>query len=321
MCKNRDILKPWILVALAGALLITAPVALQAADKTIVVVEKSSDPKHKTNHTKNCQNLPANSTKVEAGTLQEAVTNVNGALGKDDCVKNLHFRGHGSPGNQSVGDGVKHQAGKRINGNQADWKAKLKSIKFCKDATIHLWGCRVGEGEKGACKLKDIATCTGATVRGAVNKVRAGKQETYDGPICEAKPGEGKPTCEDAAEEKAPKKDKESDDVGCVSPVSRADAISFGARDNILNTEDVGCDGIPWTFDRGEGDGILNLAGGGENGCPSGPGEDLGCDNTAGTFDAGEGDGILNSEDHDGDRALTVYDATPTPIDRPNRIE
>jgi hypothetical protein len=299
-------MKPWIL-GVAVALALAVPAVLLAEEVTIVVVERSDDAGDETHHESNCEGLPAGSTKVEAENLQEAVDQIADALGEDDCVKNLHFRGHGSPGNQSVGDGVNHEAGKRINGHKDEWGEQLGGINFCDDATIHLWGCNVGAGEDGACKLQEIADCTGATVRGAVNTVNAGDQEEYEGPICEAMPDEEKPECQEPADEKAKKKKKKTEDEGCVTT---ADAFAFGAGDGWLNTEDVGCDGIPGTFDFGEGDGLLNLGEGGTSltGCLIGPGEDVGCDNEPGTFDAGEGNGVLDTEDDDGDGELTVYD-------------
>lgn len=288
-------------------LAILTPQHILADNLTIVVMERSSDAKDKTNHESNKKGLPEGATAIEASNLDDAAKKIQTKLGADDCVKNLHFRGHGSPGNQSVGDGVKHRVGERIDGGHAEWKEKLKKIRFCDGATIHLWGCNVGSCDKGATKLKMIADALGVTVRGAVNTVNAGDQENYTGPIQVAKANEPKPDHKAATTEKAKKKKpqiKYEDTGGDNKPKT----YDYGEGNGFLDTEDVGCDGIPGTFDQGESDGLLNVPGFGPSDCPYGPGEDTGCDNIPNTGDFGEGDGSLNTEDIDGDGFDTTCD-------------
>ena len=97
--------------------------------------------------------------------------------------------------NQSVGDGKKHVDSKRINSN--NWETALAGLKgkFCAGATIHLWGCNVGSCTLGANKLKEMADFFGVTVKGAVNKVKAGQQNNYSGPIQTATPTAAAPAC------------------------------------------------------------------------------------------------------------------------------
>ena len=195
-----------------AACFVTVP--MYGAEKTIVVVEKG-DEAAKTNHENNRKNLPPGGEAVEAGSLDDAETKVLGKLGEGDCIKRLDFRGHGGPGVQSVGDGVgaNPDANMHINtDNQNKWIDRLKDLKgrFCRDAVINLWGCNVGSCNKGAAKLQKIADEFGVTARGAVNTVNAGQQESYRGPIQEAKPGQPTPECKQATVEKAKPKKKPS---------------------------------------------------------------------------------------------------------------
>lgn len=292
-----------------------------AAEKVIVVVEKSDDPKDDTNHTNNGQNLPPGGVKVEAGDLDSALRGILGQLGPKDCIKELHFRGHGTGGVQGVGDGVRYDDNKHINTGAAKWKDKLKDLKgkFCRGAVIRLWGCNVGAGDKGAAKAKEIADFFGVTVKAATDKVTSGEQNTYTGGITTANPGTPAPAPTPGGTGKAKKKKevKTTEDTGCDGLMSTGDP---GEGDGVSNTEDLGCDGRPMTKDFGEGDGLLNVPGFDELGfsqCPAEmPGEDLGCDGEPGTGDAGEGDGLLDLEDLDGDGwelFVPVVDNEPTP--------
>ena len=296
-------------IALAAVLALAGPAS--AAEKKVVVVEKSSKPEDKT-APENNNNLPPGSTAVEASSVKDAVDKIKAQMGKDDCIKDLHFRGHGSNGNQSVGDGVNHRAGERIDGGPDEWKPHLSGLKFCDGATIHLWGCNVGGCDKGASKLKQIADALGVKVRGAVNTVYAGQQESYTGPIQEASPDQPKPEHKAPGVEKAKKKQEEvaTEDTGCDNSLR---TNGFGQSNRRIDTEDVGCDGLPGTFDPGESDGILNRLGdpARASSCLEGPGEDLGCDNVAGTGDFGEGDGLLNSEDVNGNGFELHKEAVP----------
>lgn len=304
--------------ALAAALAV--PGLASAAEKKFVVIEKSSKPEDKTNHGANGNGLPAGSTAVEASSVKDAVDKIKAQMGADDCIKDLHFRGHGSNGNQSVGDGVNHRAGERIDGGPDEWKPHLSGLKFCEGATIHLWGCNVGGCDKGASKLKQIADALGVKVRGAVNTVNAGEQGSYTGPIQEASPDQPKPAHKEPGATKAKKKEEEvaTEDTGCDNSLRTA---GFGQGNGRLDTEDTGCDGIPGTFDAGESDGILNRLGDPTraSACLEGPGEDLGCDNTPGTGDFGEGDSLLNGEDVNGNgfelQKARPIDVNPTPIE------
>ena len=201
----------------AGPLVLVAcfvTLAVHAADKTIVVVEKSDDPNAKTNHENNRRNLPPGGEAVEAGSLDDAEAKILGKLGEGDCIKRLDFRGHAAPGVQGVGDGVGYDSDKHINtDNQNKWIDKLKDLKgrFCRGAVISLWGCNVGSCTKGAAKLQKIADEFNVTARGAVNTVTSGGQEGYRGPIQEAKPGQPTPECKKATVGKAkPKKEPSS---------------------------------------------------------------------------------------------------------------
>ncbi|MBD3234824.1 MAG: T9SS type A sorting domain-containing protein [candidate division Zixibacteria bacterium] len=182
-----------------------------AAEKEIVVYEKSDDPDAETNHEHNKENLPDGAVGVPAGDLEEAAQGILDQLEEGDCIKDLHFRGHAAPGVQGVGDGVGYDASKHINtGNDPEWKTAFAGLqgKFCDNATIHLWGCNVGSCNDGASKLKEIADFFGVTAKGAVNKVTAGGQNDYDGPIQEANPDEPQPEHMEADAEKAKKKKK-----------------------------------------------------------------------------------------------------------------
>jgi len=194
--------------------------AASAADKTIVVIEKSDNKECDTNHAQNRTGLPAGAKGVEASSLDDAVTKILAELGAGDCIKRLDFRGHGGPGVQGVGDGVKYDDDKHINTGAAKWKTKLAGLKgkFCANAVINLWGCNVGSCDKGATKLKELADEFGVTVRGAVNTVNSGEQEKYSGPIQEAKPNQPKPAHKAAATPNAPKSSGE----GCSGPARSA---------------------------------------------------------------------------------------------------
>lgn len=201
---------PRVVSLIALSALLVAPVAY-GAEKTIVVVEKSDDPKAQTNHEANGKNLPPGGEKVEAGSLDDAEAKILGKLGEGDCIKRLDFRGHAAAGVQGVGDGVGYDSDKHINtDNQNKWIDKLKGLKgrFCRDAVINLWGCNVGSCTKGAEKLQKIADEFGVTARGAVYTVTSGEQEKYRGPIQEAKPGQRTPECKQATVDKAKPKKK-----------------------------------------------------------------------------------------------------------------
>lgn len=178
-----------------------------ADEVTIVVIETDPDGEDDDTDDNNKKNLPNGAKAVEAISVKNAVDQIDKLLGDDDCIKNLHFRGHGSPGNQSVGDGTTHREGERINGHSTEWQEELQKLKFCDDATVHLWGCNVGSCDEGAAKLQEIANTLNVTARGAVNTVYAGQQENYKGPIQVATPNQTQPPeCIPAKEEKAPKK-------------------------------------------------------------------------------------------------------------------
>jgi hypothetical protein len=198
-------------------------------EKTIVVVENNPDPKYGTNHEKNKQNLPPGGICVEANGLADAAAKILGALGDGDCIKSLHFRGHGAPGYQGVGDGEKYEADSHINGNNPQWKDKLKGLKgkFCDGAKISLWGCGVGSCNKGAEKLQELADFFGVPVEGATDKVKAGKQNDYDGGKQTATPGDSTPACKEGEADKAKKKD--TADV-CVVAL---DAMAFATYVNV----------------------------------------------------------------------------------------
>ncbi|MCP4583855.1 MAG: DUF4347 domain-containing protein [candidate division Zixibacteria bacterium] len=196
--KKRALINIALMIFLLAFFVTSFENNLYAEDKVIVVVEKSTDADDETNHESNNTNLPAGATSVEAESLDDAQTEILEELGDGDCIKDLHFRGHGSKGNQSVGDGVNHEDDKRIDGGDPpSWKQKLAGLdeKFCDGATIYLWGCHVGECDTGAAKLKEIADFFGVTVKGTVNTVYAGQQNDYDGPWQTATPDEDQPEC------------------------------------------------------------------------------------------------------------------------------
>ncbi|MDX9905327.1 MAG: T9SS type A sorting domain-containing protein [Bacteroidales bacterium] len=149
--------------------------------------------------------MPPGAEEVEAENLKEAVDEILDELDEGDCIKELHFRGHGSNGNQSVGDGINHRVGERINGDN-EWKNELGRLKdkFCEGALVHLWGCNVGRCNEGAAKLKEIADFLGVTAKGTVNKVIAGGQNMYAGPIQTATPDQPQPACMNSTDDEEP---------------------------------------------------------------------------------------------------------------------
>jgi hypothetical protein len=202
MRRQGFIIIPYVL--LFAFVLVVPGSSINADDKKIVVIEKSNNPDDETDP-RNNDNL-GGKTGVEATDLDDAEAKILGELGPGDCIMELHFRGHGSEGNQSVGDGVNHDDDKRIDGQNPQWKDKLSGLKgkFCDGASIHLWGCNVGSCDQGAEKLHELAKEFGVTVKGAVNKVNAGEQEDYDGPVQEADPDEeDPPECIEADDERA----------------------------------------------------------------------------------------------------------------------
>ena len=75
---------------------------LNAANKKLVVYEKSNTASDKTNHNLNKNNLPSGAQGIEAMNLADAATKILAKLGLGDCIEELHFRGHGSAG-KSIG--------------------------------------------------------------------------------------------------------------------------------------------------------------------------------------------------------------------------
>jgi len=207
---------------------------LRAAELTIAVVEKSADPKDKTNDQENSKDPPPGGSIVTASSLADAAAKVLAKLGAGDCIKNLHFRGHAAPGVQGVGDGVNYDADKEVDTGDAKWKTALAGLKgkFCAGATIQLWGCNVGSCDKGATKLKEIADFFGVKVRGAVNKVTAGGQNTYAGPIQEADPDKPKPEHKAASDEKAKKKTDQKCDTNYDGDIDTTDINAIVAARN-----------------------------------------------------------------------------------------
>ncbi len=210
---------------------------------------------------------------MEASDLDSALRGILGQLGPGDCIKELHFRGHGTDGVQDVGDSVRYDDNKHINTGAAKWKDKLKDLmgKLCRGAVIHLWGCNVGAGTKGAAKAKEIADFFGVTVKAATDTLTAGGQTTYTGGITTANPKAPAPAPTTGGTGKAKKKKevKTTEDTGCDGLMSTGDS---GEGNGVSNTEDVGCDGRPMTKDFGEGDGLLNVPGFDELGfsqCPA----------------------------------------------------
>ncbi len=202
-----------VIIAISFQALVYLSLNTMAAEQKILIIEKSSNDTDDTNHTANANNPPPGTTNTyEVSSLADCATQIINGLGEDDCIKELNFRGHGAPGNQSVGAGVSTDGDKEIDTGGEEWKEALEGLKgkFCEGATINLWGCNIGAGEAGANKLQQIADYFGVTVKGTVNTVYAGKQNTYDGPIQTAEPNKPKPTAlAPTDEDKAPKKGAE----------------------------------------------------------------------------------------------------------------
>ncbi len=187
-----------------------------AEEVTVVVIEKDGKG---ANTVANRKNLPDGAKSTEASSVKDAVDKTMKLLGDDDCLKNLHFRGHGKQGVQGVGDGTGMEEGKHINSDTA-WKEELEKLKFCDDATVHLWGCHVGACKIGAAKLKEIADTLNVTAKGIVDSVYAGEQENYDGDFQTATPDEPQPECKESGEiEKAPKKSEGESEVTDITSI------------------------------------------------------------------------------------------------------
>ncbi len=183
--------------------------ALFAAEQSILIIERSANAADGTNHNANATNPPPGTTNTyEVSSLADCATQILAGLNEGDCIKDLNFRGHGAPGAQSVGAGRKINGDKEIDTGKEEWKEALEGLKgkFCEGATITLWGCRVGAGEKGAKKLKDIANYFGITTRGTVNVVYAGQQNTYTGKFKVVEPDTPETEAVEPEEEKAPLK-------------------------------------------------------------------------------------------------------------------
>lgn len=187
---------------------------LFAVEQRILIIERSATAEDGTNHTANVNNPPPGTTNTyQVSGLADCATQILNGLGEGDCIKELNFRGHGEPGNQSVGAGVNQNGDKEIDTGNEEWKQALDGLKgkFCEGATITLWGCNVGADEAGAKKLQDIANYFGVRVRGTVNTVYAGEQNTYDGPFQVAEPNKPQPTAIAPTDEKAKKKGAEGE--------------------------------------------------------------------------------------------------------------
>lgn len=184
-----------------------------AAEQKILIIEKSANAGDGTNHNANANNPPPGTTNTyEVSSLADCANQIVAGLQEGDCIRELNFRGHGAPGNQSVGAGTGTNGDKEIDTGQEEWKKDLEGLKgkFCEGATINLWGCNVGAGDAGAKKLKEIADYFGVKVNGTVNTVYAGQQNTYDGPIQTAEPDKPQPSALAPNDtKKAPKKGAE----------------------------------------------------------------------------------------------------------------
>ena len=95
-------------------------------------------------------------------------------MGDGDCIKELNLIGHGRGGNISVGDGQTTIAGKRINGDEDDWKEDVEKLKdkFCeRGAKLNLLGCNTGVCDEGAAKLHKLANLLGVKVCGTTRSI------------------------------------------------------------------------------------------------------------------------------------------------------
>ncbi len=148
------------------------------AEQTINVVEKPDGENDEAGYDKASAERVDNPLRTSS--TKDMVDKILGRLKEGDCIKELNIYGHGGPGRIATGKGNSPPGDKNkdpyVDGdapNRSSWEPELKRLqgKFCKGATVNLYGCYVGSGEQGASKLWELAKLLGVEVGGAVEKV------------------------------------------------------------------------------------------------------------------------------------------------------
>jgi hypothetical protein len=133
-----------------------------AADLEINAVEKPDGTNDEAGYDKASAERVDNP--IRHSSTKDMVDKILGRLKEGDCIKTLNIYGHGrqgriatGKGNSAPGAGNRGQYidGSGADGNTTSWEPELKRLKgkFCKGATVNLYGCNVGAGEEGASKL------------------------------------------------------------------------------------------------------------------------------------------------------------------------
>jgi hypothetical protein len=160
------------------------PRVVLAADLEINVVEKPDGENDVGGFDKLTAEHVDNPLRISS--TKDMVDKILGRLKEGDCIKTLNIYGHGRAGRIATGKGYapadKSNRGSYIDGtgdaaNNDSWEPELKRLKgkFCKGATVNLYGCNVGADEEGASKVWELTKLLGVEVGGAVDKVRGGE--------------------------------------------------------------------------------------------------------------------------------------------------
>lgn len=122
--------------------------------------------------------IPKDGSGIGVTSVADMVTKVNAYV--DDpknacsCVSRLEINGHGSDGNQSVGDGVGVEEDKRLDADSTDEHLnQLANIKFCPFGLFMMLGCHVGRA-RGKKLLRRLARILPGKLIGGAQHFTAG---------------------------------------------------------------------------------------------------------------------------------------------------
>jgi len=167
-------------VLVAGVILAALLRPAIAAEQAINVVEKPDGENDEVGFDKASAERVDNP--IRTSSTKDMVDRILGRLKEGDCIKELNIYGHGGPGRIATGKGTSQPGpntkdqyidGTGAVSNTASWEPELRQLKgkFCKDATVNLYGCFVGSGEEGAAKVWELAKLLNTEVGAAVEKV------------------------------------------------------------------------------------------------------------------------------------------------------
>lgn len=175
-----------------------------AAELEVNVVEKPTGENDPQGYDKANAERVDSPLRVES--TKDMVDKIIGRLKEGDCIKTLNIYGHGAPGRIATGKGSvppdKTNRNAYIDGtgdaaNGDSWKPELQRLKgkFCKGASVNLYGCNVGADEEGAAKVWELAKLLDVEVGAAVDRVdgREGYPPHTEKNWQKAEPGGTKP--------------------------------------------------------------------------------------------------------------------------------